>query len=134
MTSIEFSAQFGGTDAASHLLPHFKALKAAESEIVLNRFPYPKLAFVLRVDGEVHRFGFSGPGHPEVDRKRRYLSVDIGIEGAARVRLPDCICELLLSSARVIEAAAQRDSRTVDVPELEHALTTLCARYRERLQ
>ena len=48
---IDFSAQFGGREAAAALLPHFKALKAVASGLVIENFPFKKIAFILRVDG-----------------------------------------------------------------------------------
>lgn len=76
---VDFSAQFGGQDAADAVLPHFKALKAAARGLHLEGFPFAKLAFILRVDGKVNSYGLSGAGYLEVDKDGEYISVDIGI-------------------------------------------------------
>ena len=82
MTSIEVSAQFGGGDAAAALLPHFDALKAAAQGISFEGFPFPKLSFILRVDGQARTFGQSGPGRIDIDPNSEYISIDIGIPKA----------------------------------------------------
>ena len=61
--SIDISAQFGGRDSAAAVLPHFKALKRAAAETPLDDFPFPKLAYILRVDGDVKAYGFRGQGN-----------------------------------------------------------------------
>ncbi|MCI2394348.1 hypothetical protein [Aliiroseovarius sediminis] len=78
MAKIDFSAQFGGRDAAKAVLPHFRALKAACRDIDTPRFPAPKLTFILRVDGSINTYGFSGPNHLDI-KENDYVSVDLGI-------------------------------------------------------
>ena len=58
MTTIDVSAQFGGPDAAEAVLPHFRALKAALKGKSFGGFPFPQLAFILRVDGAVEAYLF----------------------------------------------------------------------------
>lgn len=82
MTTFEVSAQFGGRDAAQAFLPHFRALKSAVKGVSCSGFPFPQLAFILRVDGEVNTYGQSGVGNVEIDKKGRYVSVDIVITSA----------------------------------------------------
>ena len=79
MTSIEVSAQFGGGDAADALMPHFDALKMAAQDITFEGLPFSRLAFVLRVDGQVRAFGQCGAGRIDVDQEGDSVSVDIGI-------------------------------------------------------
>ncbi len=76
--TVDFSAQFGGKEAATALLPHFKALKAIASDIAIENFPFRKIAFILRVDGEISSYKLSGPGNLDFD-KDDYVSVDLGI-------------------------------------------------------
>lgn len=101
---IDFSAQFGGRDAAEVVLPHFRALKAAARELHIQGFPFAKLASILRVDGEVSRFGASGAGNVEIDRDGEYLSVDIVIDRDDRDRAQAVITAALLSSIELIKA------------------------------
>lgn len=78
MSILTVSAQFGGLDAGQAGLPHFRALKSALKGKSFVGFPYPELAFILRVDGDISSYGLSGAGHTEFDRKRQWVSVDIG--------------------------------------------------------
>src|SRR5688572_22507805 len=89
---VGFSAEFGVRDAAAAVLPHFKALKAASRGLDLTGFPFPQLAYILRVDGEVTRYQLSGAGNLEIDSDRQYLSIDIGIEHDDRERIYEVIC------------------------------------------
>ena len=99
-TSIGFSAQFGGRDAADAVLPHFHALKAAACSIQIDSFPFPKLAFILRVDGSVQRYGRSGVEHVKVDRKGAFVSVDITVEEQHRDDLVAYITNAILDAPR----------------------------------
>lgn len=76
--TVDFSAQFGGKEAATALLPHFKALKAVAGDLAIENFPFRKMAFILRVDGEINSYKLSGPGNLDID-KDDYVSVDLGI-------------------------------------------------------
>jgi hypothetical protein len=78
--ALGFSAQMGGGDADRAVSPHFNALKKACKGVSIAEFPFPQLAFILRVDGVVQQYGLSGPGAPAIDRKKRYFSVDIGLQ------------------------------------------------------
>ena len=100
--SIDFSAEFGGKDVAAAVPPHFRALKKASRELVMAEFPFAKLAFILRVDGEVNQYELSGAGHLEVDPNGGYLSVDIGIQREDRERIVTRICDSMVSSGEQI--------------------------------
>jgi hypothetical protein len=130
---IDFSAQFGGRDASTAVLPHFKALKAAAHGIHLEGFPFPKLAYILRVDGELNQYGLSGSGNLDIDKDGEYLSVDIGIEREDRDQIPDVIIAAILSSVEQIRTI--RNSRTLDVDfaALQRCLDDLSVRYRNEL-
>jgi hypothetical protein len=131
-SKIDFSAQFGGVDAAASVLPHFKMLKKAAGGLRLQGFPYPKLAFILRVDGEINKFGFSGSGYPAIDKRGKYLSIDIGLQQSDRDRIDEAITEAILSSVDVVRSKL-RDSNDVDFQELEQCLVSLCVRYKEEI-
>jgi len=133
-TTIDFSAQFGGQDAADAVLPHFKALKAAAKGIEFAGFPYPELAFILRVDGEVSRYGFSGTGQPDVDSDGEYLSIDIGVTLHDRDKIAQTIESGIMNSPEIITAAIR--SRKIDWFDehcLSEPLTQLCKAYHAAL-
>lgn len=104
-TSIDFSAEFGGQDAVDAVLPHFFALKAASKGIEFTGFPFPKLAFILRVDGQVCQYGFSGTGDPEIDPDGEYLSIDIGVTIQDRDNILRAIESGIMHSPEIITAA-----------------------------
>lgn len=89
IANIDFSAQFGGRDAAAKLLPHFKALKSASKGIDVEGFPLPELTFILRVDGSVNKYGCSGVGN--IDCASDYISLDIVITKADQLDVPKFI-------------------------------------------
>ena len=130
MSVIDFSAQFGGQDAASAVLPHFKALKAACREVHLEGFSFPELAYILRVDGEVHQFNLSGAGFLEIDKDGEYLSVDIGIQRDDRGRIKDVISAAILSSVDLIEALKKSKALKFDSDALQASLLELVRRYK----
>ena len=132
-STIDFSAVFGGQDAADVVLPHFKALKAAARGLCLEGFPFAKLAFILRVDGEVHIYGPSGLEHLEIDKDGKYLSVDIGITQEDRNRLPGVIQAALRSSIKHIKTLAETSSWDVDYEALQQRLDDLCTRYENEI-
>ena len=84
---IDVSAQFGGRDAAQAVLPHFKALKEAAKGAAIPDFVARSLTFILRVDGEVSTYGESGPCNIDVDKNLEYVSVDLVVTTADRVKL-----------------------------------------------
>ncbi|MGC1274435.1 MAG: hypothetical protein WBC44_12065 [Planctomycetaceae bacterium] len=130
--TIDFSAVFGGRDAAAAVLPHFKALKAAAKGITLNGFPYPQLAFILRVDGDVNQYGFSGTGNPDVDNEGMYLSVDIGIAEEDRDNIRSRITSAIRDSLPIIAAAvSDRGIDNFDADGLRDSLELLRQRYTE---
>lgn len=135
MTSsvIDFSAQFGGRDGAAAVLPHFKALKMASHGIQLAGFPLPKLAYILRVDGEINQYGLSGAGNLELDSKGDYLSIDIGIKHEDRSKIDKLICEAILLGAEQIKEIGPSIIGNVDFESLKICLLELIARYKKEL-
>lgn len=130
LTQIDFSAQFGGRDAAAVALPHFKALKAASRELRLEGFPFPKLAFILRVDGEINQYQISGAGNIKVDSDREYLSIDIGIAQRDQGQIFKVICDGILSSIEQIAIFAKARAWNIDSKQLANCFTELIARYK----
>lgn len=130
--NIDFSAQFGGRDAAAAVLPHFRTLKAVAKGITLDNFPYPQLAFILRVDGDVSQYGVSGTGNPDIDTDGKYLSIDIGITEEDRTNITSVVRSAILNSIPIIEAAVrQQGIGGFDVEKLRASLEVLCKRYAE---
>lgn len=134
MTNIEVSAQFGGRDAAQAVLPHFRALKSALEGKSFGGFPFPQLAFVLRVDGEVNAYGQSGAGNVEFDKKGRYVAVDIGItrEDQARggpVEVSEFVAAEIMSSVGLLQSSGDGRLKGVDWRALERALLAFSAAY-----
>ena len=131
MTSIiDFSAQYGGRDAAASVMPHFKALKSASRDLHLEGFPFPKLAYILRVDGEICQYQLAGAGNIEIDSDKEYLSVDIGVEREDRVRIVKVICDAILSSVEQIDDLAHHKTWNVDSKSLKRCLLDLIVRYK----
>ena len=135
MTSslIDFSAEFGGRDAATVALPHFKALKAASRGLRVEGFPFAELAYILRVDGEISRYQLSGAGNLEIDSDGEYLSVDIGIKHDDRDRILEVVCRAILSSVEQIKTLKRTESWDVDFQSLQTCLSDLVVRYKNEL-
>jgi hypothetical protein len=108
-TELVFSADFGGRDAAAAVLPFFHAIKQACLQTAIHDFPFPRLAFVLRVDGDVHTFGPPTVGNLEVNKPEGYLSVDIVIRRDDRENLVDVLESSLLQSVETIDTALQNN-------------------------
>jgi len=78
--AISFSAQFGGVDASTILKPHFFALK--KEFHVAQDLPCDairEMAFILRADGAIQQFHFEGCENVELNRKKKYISIDVGV-------------------------------------------------------
>lgn len=131
--SVDFSAQFGGGDGAKVVLPHFRALKAAKEGVALESFPFGQLAFVLRVDGEVNSYGFSGVGEPEIDKKGEYLAIEIGVQVGDREDIVSFLASSIINSLEIIDAALRSKGIDYDVEKLREPLNKLCQNYRYQI-
>jgi hypothetical protein len=134
MTTIDVSAELGGLDADQATLPHFRALKSALKGRSFEGFPFPELAFILRVDGEVSSFGLSGPGHIDFDKKGQWVSVDIGIPTANWVareasEVSTFIAGALMASVALLREQGGHRLKGTDWGALEIALQAFCAAY-----
>lgn len=107
-------------------------LKQAASGLHLHGFPFPELAFILRVDGEVNKYGLSGSGYLDIDKRGKYLSIDIGVQHSDRDRLDEAITAAILSSVEVVRSNI-RDSNNIDYQELGQCLVRLCMRYKQQI-
>jgi len=134
MTIIDFSAQFGGRDAAALVLPHFKKLKTAAKGVSLSEFPFPKLVFILRVDGDVNQYGRTGIGNIDIDSKNKYLSIDIVITKKDRENIHTKIVSGLNESIGLIEDA-YKQNRIGDINKnsLKSSITSICKKYTSEL-
>ena len=127
---IEFSGDFGGRDAAAVVLPHFRALKAAAEGVEFAGFPFARLGFVLRVDGEVTQFRPTGLSNPEMDRGRECFALDIGIAFSDRAHLRTACSEAIRASYDfIIAALAGARIGRVDEVALKRALELVAERY-----
>ena len=133
-STIVFSSQFGGHDAADAVLPHFWALKAASHGLQLEGFPLPELAFILRVDGKVNTYPPTADGNLDLDRKGKYLSVDIEISIEGRDRIVDAVSEAILSSVEKIKSHKKVKRLDIDYETLEACLLQLISRYKDGSQ
>lgn len=129
---IDFSAQFGGREAATALLPHFKALKAVASDLAIDNFPFKKMAFILRVDGEVNSYNLSGPGNLDFDQDN-YVSVDLGITRdeyeSCAIGAMQSIIKSLRSSVEFLESSSDARLEGIDFRNLEHVVNQLIKSY-----
>jgi hypothetical protein len=79
--AIDCSAQMGGKDVDAVLQPHFHAFKMAFAYggAVLPCIQIERLAFVVRADGAVQKFNFEGCENVDLNRKKKYISIDVGV-------------------------------------------------------
>ncbi len=134
--TIEFSAQFGGRDAAAAVLPHFKALKAVARGHAIGQFPFKSMAFILRVDGEINSYELSGPGHLDFDGDN-YVSIDIGIPQGDYVNCSECVSRsvvrALQSSVDFMKHSKDARLRGIDFEVLRETVKRLCDSYEEAI-
>lgn len=79
--TIDVSAQMGDEASDAALLPHFQALKRAFSA---SGTPLPckqveRMAYVLRVSGSITNFNFEGCEAIDLNRGKKYISIDVGV-------------------------------------------------------
>jgi hypothetical protein len=131
-SKIDFSAQFGGKKAAALVLPHFRLLKDVAKEREVRGFPFPELAFILRVDGDVNTYGLSGPGNIDVDSRGEYVSVDIGLQeiDLRRDDLSIFIGDAIRSSVALLVGSGDRHLANFDTQLLQDTLDAICSDYK----
>lgn len=133
---LDVSAQFGGRNAAQAVLPHYRALKEAAKLVAVPRFPARKLAFILRVDGEVNTYGEPGPSNIDVAKDLEYVSVDVVLAVSDREMLGGdyesnpIVSGVLRSAALLVEHLHLPDEGAT----LRRQLSEFCRLYVEALQ
>lgn len=127
---VDFSAQFGGQDAADAILPHFRTLKCVSRELHLDGFPLHELAFILRVDGEVQKYPPMLDGNIKVNKKSGYVSIDIEISIEDRERIVDAISEAIISSIEKLQEHKKTMSMGINFDLLRKSLLLLIERYK----
>lgn len=78
---IDCSAQMGGEDVDSVLFPHFREFKRAFS-VTAGELPckmIERLAYVWRADGAIQQFNFEGCERIDLNRRKKYISIDVGV-------------------------------------------------------
>ncbi len=130
---LDVSAQFGGRDAAQAVLPHFKALRAASGGGGIRAFPVRKLAFVLRVDGDISKYGLSGAGNVDVDVGGKYISIDIGCTLDDRSNLEERIATAVADAPAVLQSSGNALAREIDFAGLTEDLAAFLERYQASL-
>lgn len=133
---IDFSADFGGLDAGL-LLPHFQALKLECPKFTLEAFPFPELAFCLRVDGSITSFGFSGPAFVSISSKGSWVSVDIGVPSHERekgdVHVAQFIASALVDAVGLLQQKRSRRLAGVDWAAVRRVVEALGVAYVARM-
>ena len=97
------SAQYGDVESASVIRPHFQALKAAlKAELdAIQCEQLRQFAYVLRVGGAITQFNFEGCERIDLNRKKQYISIDVGVPIARWKNCSDReIAEYLAASMR----------------------------------
>jgi hypothetical protein len=132
-SKIDFSAQFGDQESADLVLPHFRALKAAAKGRTIEDFPARTLAFILRVDGSITAFRVSGAHNVAFDRKKAYVSVDIGVTIDDRAQLRERLSSGIQASVEVLRASTDKRLLGTDFQAVAQALRDLCLDYEARV-
>ena len=131
-SAIDFSAQFGGRDAAAAVLPHFRLLKSIARKCPLAKFPFGKMAFILRVDGEVSAYGETGPSNLDIYRTD-HVSVDIAVLvedwAGSQNGLASVISRGMKDSIAFMRKVSDSRLAKIDFAALTDHLNRLCERY-----
>lgn len=78
---LSVSAQFGGGLGSTVLKPHFfglkKGFRGAGDLIPCDSIR--QVAFILRVDGDIVQFNFEGCERIDLNLRKKYISIDVGV-------------------------------------------------------
>ena len=136
-STIEFSAQFGGRDAEAAVLPHFNVLKSVARGKSLEEFPYKSIAFILRVDGSVNSYGYSGLGNIDIKRPK-YVSLDIGVlkedYTQGTTKLVSVIGDAIAGGADFLRHSGDARLSKIDYTALSEELAALQKSYQEAIK
>lgn len=134
-----FAAQMGDSFASQEFGPHRLALRL----IADKRKPLPysalieQLSFVFRVDGDLAAWHFEGCERLRINRKGRYITVDIGVpesrwhvkdEAQLRAYVADCVRQ----GAELMITKLERDRIEVDGERLRRDLDAILRDYQAR--
>lgn len=79
--AIDFAAQMGDKESDAALLPHFQAFKRAFMECG-SKLPCKQVEgmdYLLRVSGSIVKFEFEGCERIDLNRRKKYISIDVGV-------------------------------------------------------
>lgn len=75
------SAQYGDIESAAAIRPNFRAIKAAlraDVDAIACEHIH-QFAYVLRVSGSITSFEFEGCEKIDLNRRKHYISIDVGV-------------------------------------------------------
>jgi len=80
-TQITFGVQAGDVASNKTMQPFYMSLRKNFDEICQGKYfaELDEIAFILRIDGEFGRFNFEGFEKLRLQKKRRYITVDLGV-------------------------------------------------------
>lgn len=131
---ITFSGQFGGPDVGTLGRTRWLGLKAAAKDLTLNGFPFPELAFILRIDGSIQRFGSRGVDNLVISRSKEYLSVDIVIPLEDHARIDEAIVEAMQATPEYLKTHRRCKRLAIDYEELEKSVNAVCDAFMEQMK
>lgn len=131
-----FAADMGDVIASRAVAPHRLALRLLADE--RRATPYSptidELSFVFRVDGDLAAWHFEGCEKLRINRKGRYITVDIGVpesrwqvedEAQLRTYLANCVRQ----SAELMIAKLEKEKMDVDSKRLRRDLDAILKDY-----
>lgn len=102
----------------------------AAKTVCLSPFPFPQIAYILRVDGEGTTYGQYEIGYPDVDKNGKYFSIDIGVTIENRSALKETILTALRSSVSFVsEELKKLGLESFNYLEFEKGVEDLCRAY-----
>ena len=133
-SQITFSGQFGGPDVGTLGRSRWLGLKAAARDVELRGFPFPRLAFILRIDGSIQRFGSRGVDNLAISRQKEYLSVDIVIPLEDHERIDDAIVNAMKATPEFLRTHSKCQRIEIDYDELEITINSICEAFRAKMK
>jgi hypothetical protein len=80
MTELQLPCQFGGIDASAAVKPHTLKLRKLLSNYCLKDYckEIDEITPIFRIDGKLDKFNFRGCEKLRLQKKQRYITVDVG--------------------------------------------------------
>lgn len=95
--------------------------------------PFEKLAYVLRVDGGLAKFGQPGLQRTRLDKKGEYLSMDIVVDEGTSSAKTDVVkaylVDVLRQSLESMRSMRDKRMRGADFDSLSACVSTICSAY-----